>query len=91
MAQRGARVRFRTQEWEILVPVEGDVYAILKYLALVAPRRSSNPLQHRFEPSVTIVFTAQPRHMEESVWTGTRILHPGCYPFAGADSGPAAV
>lgn len=91
MAQRGARVRFRTQDWEILVPVEGDVYAILKYLALAAPRFSSNPLQHRFEPSVTIVFTAQPRRLEEGVWTGARILHPGCYPFDGTDAGAAAV
>ena len=91
MAQRGARVRFRTQDWETLVPVEGDVYAILKYLALVEPRFSSNPLQHRFEPSVTIVFTAQPRRLEEGAWVGTRVLHPGCFPFEVTESGAAAV
>jgi len=90
-AQRGARVRFATQEWEILTPVEGDVYEILKYLALVQPRRASIPLQHRFEPSVTIVFTAQPRRMEEGAWAGARLLHPGCFPFAGPEpAGPAA-
>ncbi len=89
MSQRGARVRFRTQDWEILVPLEGDVYGILKYLALVQPRSSSNPLQHRFEQSITIVFTAQPRRMEEGVWTGTRVLHPGCFPFERTDPGTA--
>ena len=81
MAQRGARIRFRTQEWEILTPVEGDIHDILKYLALVRPRLASIPLQHRFEPSVTIVFTAQPRRMEEGAWAGARILDPGCFPF----------
>jgi uncharacterized protein (DUF58 family) len=89
MAQRGARVRFRTQDWEILVPLEGDVYAILEYLALVESRFSSVPLEHRYEPSVTIVFTARPRRMEEGAWAGTRVLHPGCFPFEGAGSGGA--
>ena len=90
MAQRGARVQFRTQDWEILVPVEDDVYAILKYLALVQPRFSSKLLDHRFEPSITIVFTAQPRRLEEGAWAGTRVLHPGCFPFKGTESGDAA-
>lgn len=88
MAQRGARVRFGTQDWEILTPVEGDVYDILKYLALVEPRSASIPLQPRFEPSVTIVFTAQPRRMEEGAWAGARVLDPGCFPFAGAEPDP---
>ncbi len=83
MAQRGARVRFGTQDWDILTPVEGDVYDILKYLALVQPRHASIPLQHRFEPSVTIVFTAQPHRMEEGAWAGARVLDPGCFPFEG--------
>ena len=84
MSQRGFRVRFGTQDWEIQTPVEGDVYDILKYLALVEPRITSTPLQHRFEPSVTIVFSAQPRRMEEGAWAGARLLHPGCFPFEGA-------
>jgi len=87
MAQRGARVRFGTQDWEMMTPLEGDVYDILKYLALVQPRNASIPLQHRFEPSVTIVFTAQPRRMEEGAWAGARFLHPGCFPFAGTEPG----
>jgi len=92
MTQRGARVRFGTQDWEILTPVEGDVYDILKYLALVQPRSASIPLQHRFEPSVTIVFTAQPSRVEQSAWAGARFLHPGCFPFEGSEPGaPGAV
>jgi len=89
MSQRGARVRFRTQDWELLAPVEGDVYAIPKYLALVEPRFSSNHLQHRVEPSVTIIFTTEPSRLEAGGWAGARVLHPGCFPFESAESAAA--
>ncbi len=36
-AQRGARLRFATQLFDARVPEDGDVYTILKYLALAAP------------------------------------------------------
>ncbi|MGH9657399.1 MAG: DUF58 domain-containing protein, partial [Bryobacteraceae bacterium] len=36
LAQRGAGVRFRAQGYDLMTPEEGDVYTILKYLALVS-------------------------------------------------------
>jgi uncharacterized protein (DUF58 family) len=80
MTERGARIHFRTQEWSIVTPVEGDVYAILKYLALVEPRLRAAPLERIGEHAVTIVFSARPAGLEESAWSGARILYPGSLP-----------
>lgn len=68
-AGRGARIRFRSQEWETLVPLENDVYAILKYLALVEPRRRATPLRPLDEASVAVVFSASPARLKEHGWT----------------------
>ena len=89
MTARGARIHFRTQDWEILTPLEDDVYAILRYLALVEARGRAIPLQHDLEPAVAIVFTAQPGRLDELAWSSARILHPGCFPAAGARPDPA--
>jgi len=77
MAERGARIRFRSQNWETLVPVENDVYAILKYLALVEPRRRAASLRPLDEPTVTVLFSASPARLEESGWVDARIVSPG--------------
>lgn len=37
LSQRGARIRLRTQRVDLSTPADGDVYTILKYLALVEP------------------------------------------------------
>jgi len=91
MTARGARIHFRTQDWELLTPLEGDVYAILRYLALVEARGRAIPLQHDLDPAAAIVFTAQPGRLEALAWSSARILHPGCFPPPGgsrADSAP---
>jgi uncharacterized protein (DUF58 family) len=89
MTARGARIHFRTQDWEILTPLEDDVYAILRYLALVSARGRAIPLQNDLEPAVAIVFTAQPGRLDELAWSSARILHPGCFPAPGARPDPA--
>jgi uncharacterized protein (DUF58 family) len=43
LSQRGARVRLRTQVVDLRVPDDGDVYTILKYLALVEPLAPGSP------------------------------------------------
>lgn len=73
---QGARVRFRTQEFDILTPVEGDVYAILRYLALVARRRRAEPLPPLVEDSAQVLFTARALDPVESGWVGARIVGP---------------
>lgn len=37
LSQRGARIRLRTQRVDLSTPGDGDVYTILRYLALVEP------------------------------------------------------
>jgi uncharacterized protein (DUF58 family) len=80
-SQRGARVRFRTQDFEVITPVESDVYAILKYLALVECRHRAAPLRNLDEQSVAIVFTASPLRLQDYGWNGSRLLDPGHWAF----------
>jgi len=81
-AEAGARVRFRTQNFELLTPVEGDVYAILRYLALVEPRRRATPLEELVEPGISIVFSAAPRRLQGLGWDSSRVLDPNHWLFA---------
>ncbi len=75
-AQTAARIRFRTQDFECLLPVEGDVYGILKYLALVECRHRAEPLRNLEEDSVAIVFSASAERLEDSGWEGARMVVP---------------
>ncbi|MGQ9918153.1 MAG: DUF58 domain-containing protein [Bryobacteraceae bacterium] len=84
LSQRAARIRFRTQLWETLVPVENDVYAILKYLALVEPRRRAPVLRPLDEPAVTVLFSASPSRLENCGWVDARIVSPGHWATGGA-------
>ena len=76
-AARGARIRFRTQDFEVLAPVENDVYAILKYLALVECRRRAAPLRNLEERSVPVIFSASAQRLKDCGWDGARILDAG--------------
>lgn len=76
-AARGARVRFRTQDFEVLVPAENDVYAILKYLALAECRRRAAPLRNLEERSVPVIFSASAQRLKDCGWDGARLLDPG--------------
>jgi uncharacterized protein (DUF58 family) len=78
---RGIEVRLRTQELDMKVPEEGDIYALLKYLALVSPMRGKPPAAPDDTGSFQIVLTAQPRRMEALGWgqgegRGARIISP---------------
>lgn len=77
LAEQGARVRFRTQNFDILVPVEGNVYAILRYLALVARRRCADPLPPLAEDCAQVLFTARAMDPLDSGWASARIISPG--------------
>jgi uncharacterized protein (DUF58 family) len=75
----GARVAFRSQEFEILVPIEGDVHAVLRYLALVQPRGTAEPVREPAEESACVLFTTRPERYRTG-WTGTRVMEPGRWP-----------
>src|ERR1700736_774371 len=68
ISQRGSRVRFCTQEVDWQIPEEADVYTILRYLAIVSPRRGK-PLAPSTESNVfQIVFSASPQALADAGW-----------------------
>ena len=69
--ERGARLRFRTQDFDRYLPEECDVYDILKYLALVEPSGRKIPPPDD-ENSYQVVFTANARKMRAAGWTRAR-------------------
>ena len=70
IAQTGARIRFRTQEFDLRLPEEGDTYTILKYLALVKPAPGKAPAAPDEENAFQIVFSARPERMAGLGWGG---------------------
>ena len=81
ISQRGSRVRFCTQEVDWQLPEEADVYTILKYLALVAPRQGKPPLAASLDRNVFyVVLSASPERLAEAGWAlgegNVRLLSP---------------
>jgi uncharacterized protein (DUF58 family) len=79
LAERGAHIRFRTQEVDVTLPSEGDIYTILKYLALVQPKRGKPPAAPDDSATFQIVFSADPERMSALGWgagegRGARLL-----------------
>ena len=73
------RVRLKTQEFDVTLPEPGDIYTILKYLALVSPMRGKAPEGPDDTASFQIVFTAHPSRMSALGWgkgegVGARLL-----------------
>lgn len=71
LAERGVELRLETQEFDLKLPEEGDIYAILKYLALVEPRRGKMPAAPEDSSSFQIAFTADPERMSALGWERT--------------------
>jgi uncharacterized protein (DUF58 family) len=72
----GASIHFRSAGYQFRQPEDGDIYTILKYLALVYPQRSEAPEPPLDETSFKIVFTSAPRAFREAGWMHARILSP---------------
>lgn len=68
LSLRGAEIRLRTQELDMRLPEHGDIYALLKYLALVSPMRGKPPAPPDDKDSFEIVLTARPARMEALGW-----------------------
>lgn len=73
----GASIHFRSNGYTFRQPEEGDIYTILKYLALVYPQGASAPEGPIEESSYKLVFTANPAKFTASGWMDARILSPG--------------
>jgi uncharacterized protein (DUF58 family) len=79
LAERGTHVRFRTQEFDVTLPDEGDIYTILKYLALVSPMKGRCAAAPDDANSFQIVFSANLEGMAALGWgvgesPGARLL-----------------
>jgi uncharacterized protein (DUF58 family) len=70
-AQRGARLRFSTQVFELRLPEEGDIYTILKYLALVSPIRGKMAPPPNDEQGFQVVISSSAERVANSGWATT--------------------
>ncbi len=71
LAQRGARVRFSTQQFAARLPEHGDVYTILKYLAVVSPARGKVTPAPDDQFGFQVVISSAPGRLAEVGWTVT--------------------
>lgn len=89
LSNQGASIHFRTHNFQLRQPEDGDIYSILKYLALVYPLAGSTPESPLDDTSYKIVFTATPRKFSEAGWMGARILDPAFLPVPAVRAGAA--
>jgi uncharacterized protein (DUF58 family) len=64
----GCSVRLRTQDFDFTSPAQGEVYEILRYLALVAPRAGAAPSEPDSFAPFQIVLSPDPARMEALGW-----------------------
>ena len=76
LSSQGAAIHFRAQGFDFRQPEDGDIYTILKYLALVYPQRANAPEAPLDDTSYKIVFTPSPRAFRDAGWMEARILTP---------------
>ena len=88
LSLRGTAIHFRAQGFDFRQPLDGDIYTILKYLALVYPQRGNVPESPLAESSYKIVFTPLPARFLDAGWAGSRILGPDVLPTPAADRRP---
>ncbi|MBZ5577513.1 MAG: DUF58 domain-containing protein [Acidobacteriia bacterium] len=80
LSSGGTAIHFRAQGFDFRQPLDGDIYTILKYLALVYPQRGNVLESPMEETSYKIVFTPSPNRFLNAGWAGARILGPGILP-----------
>jgi uncharacterized protein (DUF58 family) len=86
LAAQGAALHFRSNGYLFRLPEDGDIYTILKYLALVYPQAANAPEGPLDDTSYQIVFTPNPQEFAEAGWTRARILDPAALPGPSGDS-----
>jgi len=70
----GASIHFRSQAFEFRQPDDGDIYSVLKYLALVYPQRSAIVEPPRDTSSYKVLFTPSADRFREAGWHHARVL-----------------
>jgi uncharacterized protein (DUF58 family) len=76
LSNRGASIHFRSNGFQFRQPEDGEIYAILKFLARVYPQGGAAPEPPIEETSYRIVFTPSPRRFVEAGWMGARVIAP---------------
>jgi len=76
LSNDGASIHFRSNGFSLRQPEEGDIYSILKYLALVYPQGATQPEGPLEESSYKLVFTANALKFSAAGWMEARILSP---------------
>jgi len=76
LAGKAVGIYFRTQDFDFRLPEEGDVYTILKYLALVKGKPGKPPDAPVDESSFPIVLTPSPQRFAAPAWGGARVIGP---------------
>ena len=84
LSAQGVAIHFRAQGFNFRQPLDGDIYTILKYLALVYPRSAQVLEAPLDETSYKIVFTPSPNRFLEAGWAGARMLGPAVLPLPAA-------
>lgn len=87
LSTQGASIHFRSNGYEFRQPEDGDIYTILKYLALVYPQRAGSPEAPLNDASFKLVFTPSPSAFRDAGWLQARLLGPDALPLppGGAD------
>ena len=95
MTQRGARLRFTTQQVDHQIPEQADIYTILRYLAIVAPVRGSaapSAISSQSDENVfQVVFSLSADRLSKAGWElagdSVRLLGADLEPYDQSRSG----
>jgi uncharacterized protein (DUF58 family) len=74
------RMRFRTQEFDMMLPAEGDAHSVLTHLALVSGNSAESLPAPGGDGALELLFTSRPQLSAESGWETARVLHPANFP-----------
>ncbi len=84
LTQREARVCFHTQEFDVALPAQGDVYSILRHLAVVQAVAGLPPAGPENARSFGVVFTVFPEQFKQAGWHAAHFITPETLPAEGA-------
>jgi uncharacterized protein (DUF58 family) len=85
LSTQGIAIHFRSNGYAFRQPEDGDIYTILKYLALVYPQRMDGVEAPHEDVSYKIVFTPSAQRFYEAGWMHARILTPDVLPIPVSD------
>ena len=80
LSNQEVSVHFRSQNFAFRQPEDGDIHAILKFLALVRPQHAEGTETPREEDTYKIVFTPSPERYRRAGWMDARFLDAAALP-----------